>query len=117
VYSIISESTFREIPEIVEQILRIKDNENVSYMTHLLIVFLKVPMVLVGNKVDLEEDRKVPTTTGEATANKYKNCSFVESSAKLQINVKETFEILVRKIHAQEPKEKKHKKDPNCVLI
>jgi hypothetical protein len=31
VYSIVTESTFKEIPEIVDQIYRIKDSDQVQY--------------------------------------------------------------------------------------
>jgi GTPase SAR1 family protein len=43
-YSIIAQSTFNDIPELREQILRVKDAETSAG---------KVPMVLVGNKCDL----------------------------------------------------------------
>jgi GTPase SAR1 family protein len=72
-------------------------------------------LVLIGNKVDLEEDRQVPKDAGEKLAKKYKNCTFIETSAKLQINVKEAFEILVRKINGKTPKQKKS--GGGCVLI
>jgi GTPase SAR1 family protein len=64
--------------------------------------------------VDLEEDRQVPKDGGEKLAKKYKNCSFIETSAKLQVNVKEAFETLVRKIHGKAPKQKK---GGGCILI
>jgi Ras-related protein Rap-1A/Ras-related protein Rap-1B len=74
-----------------------------------------VPLVLVGNKVDLAEDRQVSTDAGEKRAKKYKNCSYIETSAKLQINVREAFEMLVRKIHGKTPKKKKE--GGGCMLI
>ena len=46
VYSITNRSSFEEIGNFREQILRVKDAES-------------VPMVLCGNKCDLEEDRQV----------------------------------------------------------
>jgi hypothetical protein len=46
VYSIISRSSFDEVNSFREQILRVKDAD-------------RVPMVICGNKVDLESDRQV----------------------------------------------------------
>ena len=46
VYSITSQATFADLQEIREQILRVKDTDD-------------VPMVLVGNKCDLESERVV----------------------------------------------------------
>ena len=75
-----------------------------------------MPLVLVGNKVDLEEDRQVSFDSGDKRAKKYKNCSYIETSAKLQINVREAFETLVRKIHGKGQGGKK-KKEGGCLLI
>lgn len=63
--------------------------------------------MLVGNKKDLEEERQVPSETGAKLAGKYKNCTFIETSAKLQVNVQQAFELLIKKIRAQQPKKKK----------
>jgi GTPase SAR1 family protein len=71
--------------------------------------------VLVGNKVDLEEDRQVSTDAGQKRAKRYKNCEYIETSAKLQINVREAFELLVRKISSKTPKKKKE--GGGCQLI
>ena len=38
-------------------------------------------MIIVGNKKDLEKERKVAVETAEAVANQY-NCPFLEASAK-----------------------------------
>ena len=103
VFSIVQESTFKDIPDIIDQIFRIKDSD-------------QVPLVLVGNKVDLEEDRQVATDAGQKRAKKYKNCEYIETSAKLQINVKEAFEVLVRKIACKAPKKKKEG-GGGCMLI
>ena len=45
-----------------------------------------VPMVLVGNKCDLEDERVVGKELGKSLANQF-NCSFMETSAKAKINV------------------------------
>lgn len=45
-----------------------------------------VPMVLVGNKCDLEEERVVGKEQGINLARQF-NCAFMETSAKAKINV------------------------------
>src|SRR3954447_11936353 len=55
VYSIIAQSTFNDLPDLREQILRVKDVDS-------------VPMVLVGNKCDLSDQRVITTEQGESLA-------------------------------------------------
>jgi small GTP-binding protein len=85
-YSIIAQSTFNDIPELRDQIVRVKDTEN-------------IPTVLVGNKCDLADQRVITTEQGQALATKF-NCKFIEASAKTKINVDEIFQTLVRLIIA-----------------
>lgn len=54
VYSITAQSTFNDLQDLREQILRVKDTDD-------------VPMVLVGNKCDLEEERVVGKDQGKDT--------------------------------------------------
>eukprot|EP00163_Fabomonas_tropica_P033809 TRINITY_DN910_c0_g1_i2.p2 TRINITY_DN910_c0_g1~~TRINITY_DN910_c0_g1_i2.p2 ORF type:complete len:121 (+),score=34.52 TRINITY_DN910_c0_g1_i2:818-1180(+) len=106
VYSITARTSFEEVASFREQILRVKDAD-------------KVPMVLVGNKVDLERDREVSTNEGKELAKSFE-CPFVESSAKGRINVEEAFYDLVREIRKQSkdstaaPGAKKKKK---CTIL
>jgi len=86
VYSITSKATFNELNDLREQIVRVKDIED-------------VPMVIVGNKCDLESERDVSKEQGKAVADKYKNCSFYETSAKTRVNVSDIFYSLVRQIN------------------
>ncbi|RVE76327.1 hypothetical protein OJAV_G00008230 [Oryzias javanicus] len=51
-------------------------------------------VVLVGNKLDLEEDRQVPTQDGQRIATEL-GFQFFEASAKDNINVKQVFDRLV----------------------
>jgi Ras-related protein Rap-1A/Ras-related protein Rap-1B len=83
-YSIIAQSTFNDIPDLREQILRVKDVDS-------------VPMVLVGNKCDLSDQRVITTEQGEALAGKF-SCKFLEASAKTKVNVDQIFLDLVRQI-------------------
>ncbi len=52
-----------------------------------------IPFVLIGNKIDLEDQRQVTTDEGRDKAQELK-CSFIETSAKENINVQDTFKIL-----------------------
>jgi len=90
VYSIIAQSTFNDLPDMREQILRVKDTE-------------KIPMVLVGNKCDLVDQRVVSTEQGQQLANRFGSCSFLESSAKTKTNVNEIFFDLIRQIMQVDP--------------
>ena len=76
VYSITAQSTFNDLQDLREQILRVKDTDD-------------VPMVLVGNKCDLEDERVVGKDQGLNLARQFNNCSFMETSAKAKIGVKD----------------------------
>jgi len=52
-----------------------------------------IPIVLVGNKIDLAEQREVSTEEGVAEASKL-GCSFIETSALENLNVQDTFKIV-----------------------
>ncbi|XP_068244470.1 ras-related protein Rap-1b isoform X1 [Palaemon carinicauda] len=89
VYSITAQSTFNDLQDLREQILRVKDTDN-------------VPMILVGNKCDLEDERVVGKDQGLNLAKSF-SCAFLESSAKAKINVNEIFYDLVRQINRNSP--------------
>ena len=57
-----------------------------------------VVMLLVGNKCDLESDRVVTTKEGQDFANML-GISFLETSAKADLNVRETFNVLAKQVH------------------
>ncbi|KAM9136291.1 ras-related protein Rap-1A-like isoform 3-T3 [Lepidogalaxias salamandroides] len=77
-----------------------------------------VPMILVGNKCDLEDERVVGKEQGQNLARQWNHCAFLESSAKSKINVLDIFYDLVRQINRKTPVEKKKaKKKSNCVLL
>lgn len=82
VYSVTSKTSFDELMTYYQQIQRVKD---VDY----------VPVVVVGNKSDLEEERQVAYEDGANMA-KQMNAPFLETSAKQAINVDEAFYTLVR---------------------
>jgi len=110
VFSITSRSSFDEINGFREQILRVKDKD-------------RVPMVLVGNKCDLDSERQVTTDEGRNKSGGW-GCPFFESSAKNRINVEEAFYGLVREIRksggsgAKSGKSGKGgKKEKGCLLL
>lgn len=51
------------------------------------LVLHQVPMILVGNKCDLEDERVVGKEQGQNLARQWNHCAFLESSAKSKINV------------------------------
>jgi len=105
VYSITAQSTFNDLLDLREQILRVKDTDD-------------VPMILVGNKCDLEDERVVGKDQGPNLARNFSNCAFLESSAKAKINVNEIFYDLVRQINRKNPDKKaKPTRKPRCVLL
>ncbi|MFX1275115.1 MAG: Rab family GTPase [Promethearchaeota archaeon] len=54
-----------------------------------------IPIILIGAKMDLADtQRQVPTELGEQIAQKNNHTSFSEISAKENLNVNETFQIL-----------------------
>lgn len=88
VYAINSRNSMEELQVFYEQIQRVKDSEN-------------VPVLVVGNKSDLEIERQVSFEEGQAFA-KLINCPFIETSAKQRINVEEAFFSLVRLVNAKD---------------
>ncbi|EDQ87607.1 uncharacterized protein MONBRDRAFT_9855 [Monosiga brevicollis MX1] len=84
VYSIDNKRSFDEIGKFREQILRVKDADS-------------VPMIICGNKCDLEDKREVSTEEAKALAKQY-GVPFLETSAKRRIKVDEAFYDLVREI-------------------
>ncbi|XMA15972.1 hypothetical protein WAI453_008763 [Rhynchosporium graminicola] len=85
VFSITSQSSLAELSELRDQIIRIKDDEN-------------VPIVIVGNKSDLEEDRVVTRSRAFAVSQSWGNAPYYETSARRRANVDEVFVDLCRQI-------------------
>jgi len=104
VYSIVAQSTFNDLSDLRDQILRVKDCES-------------VPLVLVGNKCDLKDQRVISYEQGDNLAKKM-NCSFQEVSAKAKINVEQVFIDLVRQISKTILVHKKdQKKKGGCAIL
>lgn len=110
VYSITSRSTFEELQKFHSQILRVKDMD-------------RVPMMLVGNKADLESDRQVTTMEGSDLAKSF-SCPFHEASALSRLNVDETFFKCVKEIRRtnkppifKKTNPRKRNKNNPCVML
>ncbi|XP_019372846.1 PREDICTED: GTP-binding protein Di-Ras2 [Crocodylus porosus] len=82
VYSVTSRQSLEELKPIYEQICQIKGDVE------------SIPIMLVGNKSDESQNREVESSEGDAMAKKWK-CAFMETSAKLNHNVKELFQELL----------------------
>jgi small GTP-binding protein len=85
VYSIISKNTFEALSTIRLDIQRIKETAN-------------MPMVIVGNKIDLANERVVPKEKGEELAKEF-DCPFIETSAFSGEGISECFALIVREIN------------------
>jgi GTPase KRas protein len=86
IYSISSRSSFEELATHLRA--RVPESND-------------VPMVLVGNKCDLEASRVVSTAEGHDLAKSF-GCQFLEASAKSHINVEQSFFYLVRDIRKRQ---------------
>ena len=84
VYSITQNYSFLDVETLIERIHRVKDDES-------------VPIVLVGNKCDLEDERQVSTEEAQCVADKF-GIPFLEVSAKTNHNVDKMFETIVSEI-------------------
>ena len=77
-------------------------------------------IILVGNKADLIEDRKVSFREAEELAKQYK-FDYIEVSAKSGVNVRFMFEMLsramVKKCDSEENQTKKRKKRPDSLFF
>ncbi|CAJ2508874.1 Uu.00g139000.m01.CDS01 [Anthostomella pinea] len=53
--------------------------------------------IVAGNKCDLQESRQVSAASGLDWARK-RGCGFMETSARLEVNIEETFALIVRRV-------------------
>ncbi|CAH2048924.1 unnamed protein product, partial [Iphiclides podalirius] len=87
VFSITEPESFDATQEFREQILRVKNDEN-------------IPFLLVGNKSDLGEKRRVPLDACRERAHAWQ-VPYVETSAKTRDNVDKVFFDLMREIRSR----------------
>ena len=81
IYSIVDKNSFENINHWINQINNFID-------------ISKFPIILVGNKKDLDDRRFVSEEEGRKVAENY-NFKFFETSTITKENVKETFQILI----------------------
>ena len=82
-YDITNKSSFDSIPEIIKNIKEVKGDD--------------FPMILIGNKKDLEQDREIKKEEGEELASK-NGIEYFEISNKEGINIQEAGFAIVNKI-------------------
>lgn len=112
VFSLVDRETFAATNEFRDLVLRVKVDQ-------------QIPLILVGNKLDLCEGdrREVSRDEAEGQAASW-GVPFVETSAKTQVNVDKVFYDLLEKIEqrksAQGPgpePSKKSKKKKKCTIL
>ena len=90
VYDITSQESFRKIDFWIQEL----HNKNKDSKV----------LMLVGNKTDLDNERKVSFQEGEKKANEI-GCPFMETSAKTNHNIKECFEKASRILYLKKSEE------------
>ena len=89
VFSITSITSFLEVNAIKEQLNIVLDTDDNTL----------IPIILVGNKCDLEEYRQVQSSDAQRLAEEWR-VKYFETSAKNKININRIFEELVYLIEA-----------------
>jgi len=111
VFSITEQESFEVLNEFRDQILRVKNTED-------------VPMILIGNKSDLNNQRQVRLDDANGKADKW-NKPYIETSAKTRENVDKAFFDLMREIkkrrqaevNKQQAGKKEQKKKRKCTIL
>jgi Ras-related protein Ral-A len=86
VFSLIESESLEDIIELREQIMRVKGESP------------NIPIILVGNKADLDHARQVSENDIMSLASKW-NLDYIETSAKTKTNVDKVFYDLMTKIN------------------
>jgi GTPase SAR1 family protein len=109
VYSIINKASFDEVKVFIDQILTAKeiDDEDKKKAQEL------IPLVVVGNKCDLEDSRQVSFENLKQLSETYGGIKFYEASAKSRKNVDESFIDCAQQVF-EKIKSKKGKQ--NCLI-
>ncbi|XP_003386097.2 PREDICTED: ras-related protein O-RAL-like [Amphimedon queenslandica] len=111
VFSVTERETFEGMKDFREQVLRVKVDD-------------KVPMILVGNKIDLQDQRVVSFDEAKALAHSW-GIPYEETSAKTKLNVEKVYYDLVLAIKEKKDSKKdsvnetnqKKKKKSKCVIL
>ena len=113
-FSLVDRESFAGISEIRDSVLRVKVDE-------------RTPLILVGNKSDLQDNREVSQAEAESMANSW-GVPYVETSAKTKLNVDKIYYDLLTVIQQRKASmggqaqgqsnkggKKKHKK--KCTIL
>lgn len=84
VFSITNRSSFNELYDYHDQILRVKDED-------------WIPCVLMGAKSDLENQRVISKSEAQEMAARWK-IPYIETSSKLNENIFETFSLAIEEL-------------------
>lgn len=84
--SIVEKKTLQDADMFIRQIISVKNGEDAVLPEH-------VPIVLVGTKSDLQNSRQVTVSDINEITSNYQ-IPYIETSAKLNINVKEAFHMV-----------------------
>jgi small GTP-binding protein len=108
VFALDSRGSFEALKLFHEQLLTFRANDN-------------VPIVVVGNKADLEQTRAISREEGEKLAKSFNNADYKEASAKKDQNVTVIFETISAKLFDQKYKSNKGNSDKQakcqCLLL
>ncbi|EFI27889.1 rap 1A [Coprinopsis cinerea okayama7 len=106
VFSLTQEATLKEVDNLRKQIYRIKGGDTT------------IPIVVVGTKLDLVNEREVPRATIQSLSNRW-DLPFFETSSKKNWHVNEVFEDLLRQMRTRYPVETHHvkKKSKTCTIM
>jgi len=119
VYSVTSRQSFEFTQKLRANILRMKADQEVQPRTTREdgVEIVQFPIVLVGNKKDLVNERQVSPEEGKQLGERFR-IPFVETSAKTNENVAEAFHQLVREVskyREKNPIKKKERK--RCKIL
>lgn len=114
VFSLVDRESFAGVSEIRDSVLRVKVDE-------------RTPLILVGNKSDLQEGREVSQDEAESMASSW-GVPYIETSAKTKLNVDKIYYDLMSMIQqrkesmsgqapASSKKKKGGKKKKKCTIL
>ena len=112
VFSLVDRESFAGVSEVRESVLRVKIDE-------------RTPLILIGNKADLQDSREISNEDASALASSW-GVPYVETSAKTKLNVDKVYYDLLAMIksrkesmdrHSGSTSNKKKKKKSKCILL
>ncbi|KAI1317339.1 putative small G-protein Ras2 [Xylariaceae sp. FL0255] len=106
VYDVTRKASFKKVEPLIEQVIKVKEwrSDTAHHQLDATTVVEdkktetlspRLPIIVVGNKVDLLEAREVGEKRGYEVANEH-SCMFIEASAKMSINVEKAIYDVVK---------------------